>query len=752
MKSPEIAEPQQSEQPEQEVVSPEEAEAVKKEMFMSGRALRVGQTMEEYKAEGEQLWGAKEKRETEEKQTADSVIARKKTERSVRDQSEANNIRSELGIALKPLRGVASETVSNKAEILSHREHEESPSLARLKEVFDSIMARASRQGIKDGQRALYEEMVRAGDKAKIAEVILDESTREKRTADYPADKESLDAWEYAEKSKDVPSKVENDWNYRGLFPSGEVKTETRGSLNIKVTPGVVRELDELIKRGVFKGNYKFGDPKTGASPLSRHDAITLYFLEQPSEDALKAFGDIAQRNFRGDNLLGKKISEGFYMSEVGSVSGTHARELLAQIKSGDEELGKAFEHFLTSVDKTTGKRRVAMSEAQFYAAKETLKLYGYDISYDADKGFAVEQSDMGDKQKKWEERRKEIEQITDPTGRGIDEGVKETVTAFNVNEIPTTQSCEGHEEVEGGHRPWPWVEVGAPDEPEERFVGETEAFTKTAQEKGVPLDELKKGHPEEIYWELRKKISQNPLTLEYQTWEEKNKRLHDKITALLTEFYAERKVDAGMQLRAEATDGGSFEISSETQIVNRFLNNELTSEEKKGLLEMLPKRQKEMQDFSGFLKKRYVENSEEERKSGKEKRESRVYNIPADGKLLEEYAQEHFRKFVEGGSETFKETWTENDLDHFRQYMIVSLRTRVKEHSDEEEYHDNMKSIWRTSEERHIFQMLMETKSGSSMSPGELDEQPFSKVAEEYLGINVEEIDKDYLTHFSRQ
>lgn len=75
-------------------------------------------------------------------------------------------------------------------------------------------------------------------------------------------------------------------------------------------------------------------------------------------------------------------------MSEVGSVSDTHARDLIQQLQGTDQELAKAVKIFLTS--DTKGKKRVAMSEAQFYSTKEMLGLFGVDINYDKDKGFEI--------------------------------------------------------------------------------------------------------------------------------------------------------------------------------------------------------------------------------------------------------------------------------------------------------------------------------------------------------------------------
>ncbi len=302
------------------------------------------------------------------------------------DQQQLSKVRKDLGVPT-PIKPTATQP-----EVASPPKKEgvvtESKPIAKLTEVFNQRIAKTERPALKKALKALLEEIKTDGNRTKIAEVLLEDSRQEKRTADYPVNPEYNKAWEYAlQHQEGMQSKIQNGWNYRGIFPSKSegTKTETRGSLNINVTPDVVRELDSLIKRGVFKGNYKFGDPETGASALARHDAVTLYFLEQPSKEALDALSNIGKRNFRGDNLLGKKISEGFYMSEVGSVSDTHAKGLIEKLRAVDEKLGTAVKHFLSD---STG--RIAMSEAQFYATKETLNLYGYDVAYDKEKGVTL--------------------------------------------------------------------------------------------------------------------------------------------------------------------------------------------------------------------------------------------------------------------------------------------------------------------------------------------------------------------------
>ena len=153
------------------------------------------------------------------------------------------------------------------------------------------------------------------------------------------------------------------------------------------MSPQAVADLDNLIKSGVIRANYKFGEPDMASSGLDRHDAVTIYFLEEPSEDALAQISAITQRNFRGNDLMGKKVSEGFYMSEIGSISEQQALDCIESISALDPELGTTARDFLTVKGATD---RIAMSEAQFYSLQETLNLFGHNLTYNPEKGIAV--------------------------------------------------------------------------------------------------------------------------------------------------------------------------------------------------------------------------------------------------------------------------------------------------------------------------------------------------------------------------
>ena len=232
----------------------------------------------------------------------------------------------------------------------------------------------------------------------------------------------------------------------------------------------------------------------------------------------------------------------------------------------------------------------------------------------------------QSEKQKIWDEKQKEIEQITDANGKPIEAGIIKTIVALNILGINTSQSCAGHNNLEGG-RLWPWVEISAPNEPEERFEGESQLFEDVAKKNKVNVLDLKRGHPEELFWEVKKRASQNPESEGYKRWEDKNRELYKFTQALLNKFYKDRKVQDDIVLKLDEDNGGSFEISSEKDALLKLINGDLTDEEKANLIKKLAKRREEMKLFTKFLKYAFftlntlkMENIENQERDLKEK------------------------------------------------------------------------------------------------------------------------------------
>ncbi len=202
----------------------------------------------------------------------------------------------------------------------------------------------------------------------------------------------------------------------------------------------------------------------------------------------------------------------------------------------------------------------------------------------------------------KLEEMRRNVETLADSLGKGIDEGIKETIAVFNVLDIPTSQSCEGHPDRESGG-PYPWVRVEAEEEPAERFVGETEAFENTALQHGVLLETLKRGEPEDLYWGVRKQISVNEETPAFQEWTKKNIELQGKVQAFLDAFYRGRAVSDDTKLKIDEGVGGVFHVRSDEPAELAIILGEITPEEFSNVVGKLTARQEEMRAFTDFLR-----------------------------------------------------------------------------------------------------------------------------------------------------
>jgi len=210
-------------------------------------------------------------------------------------------------------------------------------------------------------------------------------------------------------------------------------------------------------------------------------------------------------------------------------------------------------------------------------------------------------------KETEWENKKKEIESWYDGEGYGIDEKIKDTVVAFNMVGLPTGASCEGH--LDWGYS-YPWVEVEAPDEPDQRFIGQEKIFQKVADEYGLSLEEIKKGENNEAYFKALEEAAENGETPEYEEWRHKNQELMKKASEFLDEFYMARKAPENIKLEISEDTEGSFRINNnsgeDTRPASKEKFEKLTDEQKIELSQRLEQYQSEMKEFTKFLKDKY--------------------------------------------------------------------------------------------------------------------------------------------------
>jgi len=201
------------------------------------------------------------------------------------------------------------------------------------------------------------------------------------------------------------------------------------------------------------------------------------------------------------------------------------------------------------------------------------------------------------------EEIRKEIENIRDRCGMPIDKEIKETVIIFNALGLSTSSSCGGH--IDRGYLV-PWIEISAPNEPEERFISQNKSFEKVAKKYNLTFEEVQKGTNMDAYWEAMRECSQNEETEEYKNWKKENKNLFKKAQSFLKEFYKKRKVNPEMKLKITEIEG-HFRIHNGGRDYKPIVKKEdLSEKEIKIRLEKLKKYRSEMQEFTEFLKRKY--------------------------------------------------------------------------------------------------------------------------------------------------
>lgn len=244
---------------------------------------------------------------------------------------------------------------------------------------------------------------------------------------------------------------------------------------------------------------------------------------------------------------------------------------------------------------------------------------------------IGVKQMEKGEisrkeKIKRWEEKEREIEEWADAMGKGIDEGIKRPVVAFSMMEFPTSASCEGH--LDSGI-PAPWVEISALNEPEERFIGESDVFERVAKEYGVSVEEVKRAanfKAEELYrkgeiseeefsknvknateiWSKATEESSNlPETEEYKKWQEENKKLRKKAESLLEDFYKDREVPPNIRLIIEEFGDGVFRIHNGGE--DYTLIKDLTKKQREGIDKRILEYRREMEEFANFLYQKYI-------------------------------------------------------------------------------------------------------------------------------------------------
>lgn len=238
------------------------------------------------------------------------------------------------------------------------------------------------------------------------------------------------------------------------------------------------------------------------------------------------------------------------------------------------------------------------------------------EISYSETREVDKTKNEINEKnvaQEKWDKVKDEIENTADAESHGIDEGIKDAVIALNAFDINTGQSCEGH--LDNGMSA-PWVRVEAPNEPNNRFIGQNEAFEKVAEKYDMPVEETKRMFNMDAYWEAFHECEKNGETEEYQKWREESEKLLYITKDILDDFYKNRQVPNNVKIKVDAEGledmaEGSFEIFNGGEDYRNINGEELSDEEKESLGIRLNGYRKEMLAFAEFIKEKFFSEGE---------------------------------------------------------------------------------------------------------------------------------------------
>lgn len=302
-------------------------------------------------------------------------------EKKIADEIEIERIRNKLGIGSEGALAAKIQALDS----FHKNEKEENHLISGL----IKYVSQGRSQAVIDLYKKLFDKIEDTESRKILAAGLFQVVYNKYRIAEYPNDPEEELTWNKALRSTKVAiNNKKSEWMYRGIFPKSGEETVTRGSFNVHVTPELIDNLDNLIVSGKIKANYKFGQPGTTASPTERHDSISIYFLEQPSEEVLQELAATIKPYVRGNNLLGKKIDEGFFMSEVGSIETKHIESLIDDLKTKDPAFSDAIKIY-ASPQPGRGSS-LKLSEAQFYAVKDVARAFGHNITYNKSLGFQV--------------------------------------------------------------------------------------------------------------------------------------------------------------------------------------------------------------------------------------------------------------------------------------------------------------------------------------------------------------------------
>jgi hypothetical protein len=203
-------------------------------------------------------------------------------------------------------------------------------------------------------------------------------------------------------------------------------------------------------------------------------------------------------------------------------------------------------------------------------------------------------------KRQRWFDTLKNLDEIVDGLGMKIDENIKETVAAFNINGIPTDGSCGGHTE---GRLGFPYI-MGKPlDEPEYRWVGQQNLNSEILKKYNLKtVREIYSDSKAEA--EYNKRVEEELKFIEteqYKEWYKKVQPLEKEVGTLIEEFYKNRMISDDQKLHLSPLYA-HYDIESGLEIESLQQSNVSVV----AIKAKIHASQEEFKLFTEFLKQKY--------------------------------------------------------------------------------------------------------------------------------------------------
>ncbi|GEM_PF-6568504 len=210
------------------------------------------------------------------------------------------------------------------------------------------------------------------------------------------------------------------------------------------------------------------------------------------------------------------------------------------------------------------------------------------------------------ERMKQWEEKLKQLDEVKDTQGKGVEPGIKETVAVFQLLGLPTKQSCEGHINEPG--RPYPWVRFQSTGAmPQKYDESKLQALADTYQVPREDLFELPKDQPVVQDFLRHEKEFFNP---KFQEWVSANEAIANRVEALLSDYYMATENTISKMLVVKRNEAGVSDLT----IGPNFLGEKVTSQdinpqELSQYQERLNVYQEAVKSFTEYLKTQFMSN-----------------------------------------------------------------------------------------------------------------------------------------------